>query len=75
MLIGALIISLVACGVHQVHTAAGNAAEAPAINVSNNVIINVGAGESGIPPDRLADLVSAAARGRKADAKDAIALK
>lgn len=72
ILIGALILSLVGAGLYGAAKALGAGDAAKAINVNNNVIINIGAEQSGLSPDQLEKIVLAAISDKKANAKDAI---
>lgn len=73
VLIGVIFAALVGYGLYKASQAVGNSQAAQAVNVNNNVIINIGAKESGMTPEQLVKIVEAAVSDKKANAKDAIA--
>lgn len=72
LLISAIIAGVVGYGLYGAYKVFNPADPAPAVTVSNNVIINIGAGAANMPPEQLAKIIETAITDKKANAKDAI---
>lgn len=72
VLLGALILSILGYGLYSAAKAVGSAEATRAINVNNNVIINVAADKSGVPAEQIASILRAAISDKKSNARDAI---
>lgn len=72
VLLGALVLSVVGVGIYNAAKAMGASEAARTIEVNNNTIINVGAGQAGLSPEQLEKIVMAAVSDKKANARDAI---
>lgn len=72
VLLGAIILSILGYGLYSAAKAMASSEAAKVINVNNNVIINIGAHESGLPPEQLEKIISAVISDKKANARDAI---
>lgn len=71
-LLGAIFMGVAGYGVYSAVKAMGSADEAHAVSVSNNVIINIAATESGIAPAQIEKIIAATISDKKANAHDAI---
>lgn len=72
-LLAALILGIVGAGLYGAAKAIGaNSTATNTINLNNNVIINIGAEQSGLSPEQLKEIILAGIGDKKANAKDAI---
>lgn len=74
LLLGAMIMGVLGYGLYSAAKAMGSPEAIKAVNVNNNVIINIGARESGLEPDQLEAIIKAAISDKKTNARDAIDL-
>lgn len=72
LLIAAILMAIVGYGLHSAATVMGSDEAKQAININNNVIINIAADQAGMKPEQLVDIIKASITDKKANARDAI---
>lgn len=72
VLLGTLILSVIGAGLYGAAKAMGSGEASNAISVNNNVIINIGAEQSGMAPAQLEKIILSAITDKKANARDAV---
>lgn len=72
VLLAALILGVIGAGIYGAAKAFSTPETAKAININNNVIINIAASESGLAPAQLEKIITAAITDKKANAQDAV---
>ncbi|MTD32520.1 hypothetical protein [Paludibacterium denitrificans] len=73
ILIGSLVPAIVGYGLYKAAVAMQSPEAAKAININNNVIINIGADQASLKPEQLTAIVESAISDKKGLAKDAVA--
>lgn len=72
VLVGSAIMGVLGYGLYSATKATSTPAAAQSVQISNNVIINIGAEQAGMKPEQLQSIIEAAVSDKKANARDAI---
>ncbi len=73
VLLSSLILAIVGAGAYSALKSVGaTAQDKTAVNVNNNVIINIASREAGLTPEKIEGIIKAAVNDKKANAKDAV---